>query len=50
MRREIRERLKAIIQQIDDLVVELLKAGASNRSAEVSALDKYFRTTTQTKT
>jgi hypothetical protein len=50
VRREIRERLKAIIQQIDDLVVELLKAGASDRSAEVSALDKYFRTTTQTKT
>uniref|UniRef100_A0A7J2TBJ4 site-specific DNA-methyltransferase (adenine-specific) n=1 Tax=Ignisphaera aggregans TaxID=334771 RepID=A0A7J2TBJ4_9CREN len=43
VRREIRERLKDLIQQIDDLVVELLKVGASSRSAGVPALDKYFR-------
>jgi len=43
VRREIRERLKDLIQQIDDLVVELLKIGASSRSAGVTVLDRYFR-------
>jgi hypothetical protein len=43
VRREIRERLKDLIQQIDDLVVELFKVGVSSGSAGIVTLNKYFK-------
>jgi hypothetical protein len=43
LRRDIRERLKDIIKQIDDLVIELLKAGSTTKTAGKGTLDHYFK-------
>ena len=43
VRREIRESLKDLIQQIDDLVVELLKVSAGSKSAGTVTLDRFFK-------
>jgi Mg2+ and Co2+ transporter CorA len=45
LRRDIRERLKDIIKQIDDLVIELLKTEPTAKSVGSSTLDKYFKKT-----
>jgi len=43
LRRDIRERLKDIIKQIDDLVIELLKTGSTTKTASKGTLDHYFK-------
>jgi hypothetical protein len=43
LRRDIRERLKDIIKQIDDLVIELLKTGSTTKTAGKGTLDHYFK-------
>ncbi len=42
LRRDIRERLRDIIQQIDDLVIEIFKEGASGDTGS-GALFKYVK-------
>jgi len=44
LRRDIRNHLRDIIQQIDDLVIELLKTSVSKNTG-ASSLDKYFKKT-----
>jgi hypothetical protein len=45
LRRDISERLKDIIKQIDDLVIELLKTGSTATPVSGGTLDKYFKKT-----
>jgi hypothetical protein len=43
LRRDIRERLKDIIEQIDDLVIELLKTGSTIKATSKGTLDYYSK-------
>ena len=43
LRRDIRERLKDVIKQIDDLVIELLKTVSTTKTAGKGTLDHYFK-------
>jgi hypothetical protein len=45
LRRDVRERLKDIIKQIDGLVIELLKTGSTATPVSGGTLDKYFKKT-----
>jgi len=43
LRRDIRERLKDIIKQIDDLVIELFKTGSTIKATSKGTLDYYSK-------